>query len=48
LKSAELLDAVQLEQVLSSCGIDGRRRGETLDLEEFATLSRTLQAVTSA
>lgn len=48
LKSAELLDAVQLEQVLSSCGIDGRRRGETLDLEEFACLSRTLQAVRSA
>ena len=48
LKSAELLDAVQLEQVLSTCGIDGRRRGETLDLEEFASLSRTLQAVRSA
>ncbi|MGB4599973.1 MAG: 16S rRNA (adenine(1518)-N(6)/adenine(1519)-N(6))-dimethyltransferase RsmA [Trichlorobacter sp.] len=48
LKNAELLDAAQLEQVLSSCAIDGRRRGETLDLEEFARLSRTLQASLTA
>jgi 16S rRNA A1518/A1519 N6-dimethyltransferase RsmA/KsgA/DIM1 with predicted DNA glycosylase/AP lyase activity len=28
--------------VLAACGIDGRRRGETLNLEEFASLSRAL------
>jgi len=43
LKSADLLEPATLEQVLSSCGIDGRRRGETLDLEEFASLSRAVQ-----
>lgn len=42
LKSADLLDPQSLEQVLDLCAIDGRRRGETLDLEEFALLSRTL------
>lgn len=42
LKSADLLEAVTLERVLAACGIDGRRRGETLDLEEFASLSRAL------
>ena len=44
LKNADLVDPDRLEEVLTSCGIDGRRRGETLDLEEFARLSRTLQA----
>lgn len=44
LKSADLLEPSVLEQVLASCGIDGRRRGETLDLEEFARLSRNLDA----
>lgn len=43
LKNADLLEAVTLEQVLAGCGIDGRRRGETLDLEEFASLSRAVQ-----
>lgn len=42
LKSAGIADAVRLEEVLFSCAIDGRRRGETLDIEEFARLSRTL------
>ncbi len=43
LKSADLLDPSQLEAVLQQCGIDGRRRGETLSLDEFALLSRCLQ-----
>lgn len=43
LKSADLLDPVQLEVVLQHCDIDGRRRGETLSLDEFALLSRCLQ-----
>lgn len=45
LKSTDLLDAAKLEQVLAECDIDGRRRGETLDLDEFALLSRNLHAV---
>jgi 16S rRNA (adenine1518-N6/adenine1519-N6)-dimethyltransferase len=45
LKSSELADAGQLEQVLASCAIDGRRRGETLDIEEFALLARTLSGL---
>ncbi len=43
LKSADLLDPPRLEELLAECGIDGRRRGETLDLEEFARLSRQLR-----
>lgn len=45
LKSADLLEPAALEQVLAGCGIDGRRRGETLNLEEFACLSRALHTV---
>lgn len=45
LKSAGLLEPHVLEQVLTAAGIDGRRRGETLDLDEFARLSRHLHAV---
>ena len=33
-----------LPEALSRCGIDGGRRGETLSLDEFAALSRELQA----
>ncbi len=45
LKSADLApDDETLRAVLASCGIDPGRRGETLDLEEFARLSRTLLA----
>lgn len=39
LKSAECTKGVDLEQLLKACDIDGRRRGETLSLEEFARLS---------
>jgi 16S rRNA (adenine1518-N6/adenine1519-N6)-dimethyltransferase len=35
-------DDQRLVRVLERCGIDGRRRGETLSLEEFAALSREL------
>ena len=39
LKSAECIKGVDPELLLNSCNIDGRRRGETLTLEEFARLS---------
>lgn len=39
LKSAECTAGVELETLLKACDIDGRRRGETLSLEEFARLS---------
>ncbi len=39
LKSAEFAKTVDCEQLLEVCAIDGRRRGETLSLEEFALLS---------
>lgn len=43
LKSANLLDSSDtLAAVLASCGIDQGRRGETLSLEEFALLTRTI------
>jgi 16S rRNA (adenine1518-N6/adenine1519-N6)-dimethyltransferase len=44
LKSAELYAPDGMAAVLGSCGIDGRRRGETLSLAEFACLSRCLSA----
>ena len=37
-------DEKTLQEVLGRCGIDARRRGETLSLDEFAALSRELQA----
>jgi len=40
LKSAEFAKIVDCVALLEACGIDGRRRGETLALEEFAALSR--------
>lgn len=40
LKAAELAGAEALQAVLAGCGIDGKRRGETLSLDEFAALSR--------
>jgi len=40
LKRAELVESDQLTAILDECGIDGKRRGETLTLDEFATLSR--------
>jgi 16S rRNA (adenine1518-N6/adenine1519-N6)-dimethyltransferase len=40
LKSAEFAKSVDCGALLEACGIDGRRRGETLSLEEFASLSR--------
>jgi 16S rRNA (adenine1518-N6/adenine1519-N6)-dimethyltransferase len=42
LKRGELCPPDDVAALLESCGIDGRRRGETLSLEEFARLSRTL------
>jgi 16S rRNA (adenine1518-N6/adenine1519-N6)-dimethyltransferase len=40
LKSAEFAKAIDCGGLLEECAIDGRRRGETLSLEEFALLSR--------
>lgn len=40
LKSAEFAKQVDCVQLLEACAIDGRRRGETLTLEEFSALSR--------
>ncbi len=40
LKSAEFAKQVDCGELLEACAIDGRRRGETLSLEEFAVLSR--------
>jgi len=42
LKNAELFAPEGIGTVLEICGIDGRRRGETLSLDEFASLSRCL------
>lgn len=40
LKGAELVQPEELNGILTECEIDGKRRGETLTLEEFARLSR--------
>ena len=40
LKSAEFAKIIDCGELLEACAIDGRRRGETLSLEEFALLSR--------
>ncbi len=45
LRSADLVaDSERLAAILSTAGIDGGRRGETLTLDEFALLTRTLLA----
>ena len=44
LKGQFATDDHYLRRVLDACGIDPGRRGETLSLEEFANLSRALQA----
>ncbi len=48
LKSAEFSSIISSGELLELCGIDGRRRGETLSLEEFALLSRTLSEMLGA
>lgn len=47
LKGAGLASSGELEAILDACGIDGRRRGETLSLEEFALLSRRLSELSA-
>jgi len=42
LKAAGLAAPEELSRILDASGIDGQRRGETLSLEEFASLSRRL------
>ena len=45
LKAAQLTAPEDIGSVLDSCGINGQRRGETLSLEEFASLSRCLSGM---
>lgn len=40
----QALGAEQSDRILQATGIDGRRRGETLAIEEFAQLARALDA----
>ena len=45
LKNSKLLADIEeekIKEVLSSAGIDGKRRGETLSVEEFGKLSNLL------
>ena len=42
LKAAELTSLEELHMILNECEIDGKRRGETLTMDEFAALSRRL------
>jgi 16S rRNA (adenine1518-N6/adenine1519-N6)-dimethyltransferase len=42
LKSAELCAPGELDGILAECDIDGKRRGETLSMAEFARLARRL------
>jgi 16S rRNA (adenine1518-N6/adenine1519-N6)-dimethyltransferase len=45
LKSSKLLTDVEeekIKEVLKAAGIDGKRRGETLSVEEFGKLSNLL------
>jgi 16S rRNA (adenine1518-N6/adenine1519-N6)-dimethyltransferase len=44
LKSADFLPGEDLSAVLAACRIDPARRGETLSLDEFATLTRAIIA----
>jgi len=44
LKNSGLAETELLEKVLVSCAIDGRRRGETLGIDEFAKLSCMLHS----
>jgi 16S rRNA (adenine1518-N6/adenine1519-N6)-dimethyltransferase len=48
LKSASFATDIDCGELLEFCGIDGRRRGETLSLEEFATLSRRVTELYAA
>lgn len=40
----QALGAQQSDAILEAAGIDGRRRGETLSIEEYATLTQALDA----
>lgn len=42
LKSSELIPSDLMAGLLERSGIDGKRRGETLSMDEFATLSRNI------
>ena len=45
LKGAELADYDRLAQALADSGIDGKRRGETLTIQEFAGLANSLASL---
>lgn len=44
LKAAECAETAVIGKALDRCGIDGRRRGETLSIAEFAALSNALKS----
>ncbi len=48
LKSAEFAKVIDCCDLLEACAIDGKRRGETLSLEEFALLSRAVTGLMRA
>jgi 16S rRNA (adenine1518-N6/adenine1519-N6)-dimethyltransferase len=48
LKSSRFNEAGMAEQVLNECGIDGRRRAESLSPEEFGLLSNVIDRVSGA
>lgn len=45
LKAAGLADAAIMLKALEQCGIEGKRRGETLSIPEFASLSNELSSL---
>jgi 16S rRNA (adenine1518-N6/adenine1519-N6)-dimethyltransferase len=44
----QAMSAAEIDLALGAAGIDGRRRGETLSIEEFATLARALEHAPSS
>jgi len=48
LKSSEILKGTDMNAMLDECGIDGGRRGETLDLDEFGRMSRWISRLSAA
>ena len=48
LRAARLAPAARMEEALRAAGIDPRRRGETLSVEEWAALDRALGPVREA
>lgn len=45
LKNTRFMESGQIEKVLNNCGIDGRRRAESLSTEEFGLLSNEMSRI---